>query len=101
VRELHGVHQRLHHCDAPPAASIRDPDRCTTTAAPNARPRGRADRLGRPDGERLNWERLNCADLQIATSLALVDYRLDVRENLRGRPAAKLMDRVLPERSAY
>jgi hypothetical protein len=30
-----------------------------------------------------------------------VDYRLDVRENLRGRPAAKLMDRVLPERSAY
>jgi hypothetical protein len=48
----------------------------------------------------LNGELLNCADLQIATSLALIDYRLDVRENLRGRPAAELMERVLPERSA-
>ncbi|HEV2874164.1 MAG TPA: glutathione S-transferase N-terminal domain-containing protein [Thermoleophilaceae bacterium] len=45
----------------------------------------------------LNGERLNCADLQIATSLALVDYRLDVRENLRRRPAGELMERVLPE----
>ena len=41
-------------------------------------------------------ERLNCADFQIATSLALVDYRLDVREQLRGRPAAALMERLLP-----
>ena len=46
----------------------------------------------------LNGEQLTCADLQIATSLALIDYRLDVRENLRGRPAAELMERVLPER---
>jgi glutathione S-transferase len=48
----------------------------------------------------MNVEQLNCADLQIATSLALVDYRLDVRQSMRGRPAAELMDRVLPERSA-
>jgi glutathione S-transferase len=45
----------------------------------------------------LNGEQLNCADFQIATSLALVDYRLDVRAELRSRPAAGLMDRVLPE----
>jgi glutathione S-transferase len=45
----------------------------------------------------LNGEQLNCADLQIATSLALIDYRLDVREQLRGRPAAELMERVLPD----
>jgi glutathione S-transferase len=44
----------------------------------------------------LNGERLNCADFQIATSLALVDYRLDVRPHLRGRPAGELMERVLP-----
>jgi glutathione S-transferase len=48
----------------------------------------------------LNGERLNCADLQIATSLALVDYRLDVQRNLRGRPAAELMERLVPEQSA-
>jgi glutathione S-transferase len=46
----------------------------------------------------LNGDRLNCADFQIATSLALVDYRLDVREDLRRRPAGELMERVLPER---
>jgi hypothetical protein len=46
----------------------------------------------------LNGEQLNCADLQIATSLALIDYRLDVREKLRRRPAGDLMERVLPER---
>jgi glutathione S-transferase len=45
----------------------------------------------------LNGERLNCADFQIATSLALVEYRLDVRERLRGRPAAELTERVLPD----
>jgi glutathione S-transferase len=44
----------------------------------------------------IGGEELNCADFQIATSLALVDYRLDVREQLRGRPAAELMERVLP-----
>ena len=45
----------------------------------------------------LDGEQLNCADLQIAPSLALVDYRLDVREDLRTRPAGRLMERVLPE----
>ncbi len=34
----------------------------------------------------LDGEQLNCADFQIATSLALVDYRLDVRAELRPRP---------------
>jgi glutathione S-transferase len=46
----------------------------------------------------LNGEQLNCADFQIATSLALIEYRLDVRPELSGRPAADLMERVLPER---
>jgi glutathione S-transferase len=46
----------------------------------------------------LDGEELNCADLQIAPSLALVDYRLDIRDDLRGRPAGRLMERVLPER---
>ncbi len=45
----------------------------------------------------LNGEQLNCADLQIATSLALIEYRVDVRDELRPRPAARLMARVLPE----
>ncbi len=45
----------------------------------------------------LNGEQLNCADFQIATSLALVDYRLDVRDQLRPRPAGELMERALPE----
>jgi glutathione S-transferase len=44
----------------------------------------------------LDGEQLNCADFQIATSLALVDYRLDVREQLRERPAGRLLDRVVP-----
>lgn len=47
----------------------------------------------------LNGAPLNCADLQIAPSLALVDYRLDVRDELRARPAGQLMERVLPERA--
>ncbi len=46
----------------------------------------------------LNGEQLNCADFQIATSLALVEYRLDVRDELRRRPAIALLERVLPER---
>jgi len=50
------------------------------------------DRRGTAHGEQLN-----CADLQIATSLALVDYRLDLRPELRRRPAGELMERVLPE----
>jgi glutathione S-transferase len=45
----------------------------------------------------LNGEQLSCADLQIATSLALIEYRTDVRDRLRPRPAGELMERVLPE----
>lgn len=45
----------------------------------------------------LDGERLNCADFQIAASLALVDYRLDVSAQLRPRPAGRLMERVLPD----
>lgn len=44
----------------------------------------------------LNGERLNSADFQIATSLALVEYRLDVRDQLRARPAGELVERLLP-----
>ena len=58
----------------------------------DAGPRGRADR--RP--ARSTASSSNCADLQIATSLALVEYRLDVRDELRRRPCAQLMARVLP-----
>ena len=45
----------------------------------------------------LDGEQLNCADFQIATSLALIDYRLDVRAELRSRPAGELVERVLPK----
>jgi glutathione S-transferase len=47
----------------------------------------------------LNGESLNAADLTIAPSLALLDYRLDLREQLRGRPSFALVERVLPEPS--
>lgn len=45
----------------------------------------------------LNGERLNAADLMIAPSLALLDYRLDLRDRLRRRPSYALLERVLPE----
>lgn len=44
----------------------------------------------------LNGERLNCADFQIATSLALADCRLDLRPQMEGRPLYALVERVLP-----
>ena len=44
----------------------------------------------------LNGQQLNCADFQIATSLALADYRLDVRPQMQGRPLYALIERVLP-----
>jgi glutathione S-transferase len=44
----------------------------------------------------LGGQQLSCADLQVATCLAVVEYRLDVREQLDGRPAAQLLERVLP-----
>ena len=46
----------------------------------------------------LNGERLNCADCQIVTSLALLDYVEDLRPELRRRPLIAFLDRVLPER---
>jgi len=39
----------------------------------------------------------NVADMMIAPSLALLDYRLDLREELRARPAFALVERLLPE----
>ena len=45
----------------------------------------------------LNGEQLNVADLVIAPSLALLDYRLDLRDELRERPSFALVERVLPE----
>lgn len=45
----------------------------------------------------LGGERLHCADLAIASSLALVDYIVELRPELRRRPLIQLLDRVLPE----
>jgi glutathione S-transferase len=45
----------------------------------------------------LGAEQLNAADLMIAPSLALLDYRLDLRDQLRARPSYSLLERVLPE----
>ncbi len=39
----------------------------------------------------------NVADMMIAPSLALLDYRLDLREELRARPAFAIIERLLPE----
>jgi glutathione S-transferase len=39
----------------------------------------------------------NAADFAIAPSLALLDYRLDLREELRARPCFALVERLLPE----
>jgi glutathione S-transferase len=44
----------------------------------------------------LNGEQLNAADFQIATSLALMDYVVDLRPELQRRPLYALLDRVLP-----
>jgi glutathione S-transferase len=45
----------------------------------------------------LNAPALNAADLMVAPSLALLDYRLDLRPALRERPLYALLERVLPE----
>jgi glutathione S-transferase len=47
----------------------------------------------------LNGRELNAADLQLVTSLALIDYVLELRPLLASRPAAALVDRVLPDPS--
>jgi glutathione S-transferase len=58
----------------------------------------RADRL-LAEGV-IGAEPVNAADLMIAPSLALLDYRLDVRGELRGRPCFALVERLLPEAPA-
>jgi glutathione S-transferase len=40
---------------------------------------------------------LNVADFMVASSLALILYRPDVRPTFEGRPALELVDRLLPE----
>ncbi len=45
----------------------------------------------------LGGAQLNAADFMIAPSLALIAYRLDLREQLEARPAGALMERLLPE----
>ena len=42
-------------------------------------------------------EQLNAADFAIAPSLALLSYRPELGEDLAGRPAGTLIDRLLPE----
>jgi glutathione S-transferase len=44
----------------------------------------------------LNGERLNAADYAIASNLALITYRADLRPEIESRPAGALVDRVLP-----
>jgi glutathione S-transferase len=48
----------------------------------------------------LNGEELYAADYMIASSLALLSYRHDLRPEIERRPAIGLVDRVLPEPSA-
>jgi hypothetical protein len=45
----------------------------------------------------LGGPELNAADFLIAPSLALIAYRLDLREQVEGRPAWRWLERVLPE----
>jgi glutathione S-transferase len=45
----------------------------------------------------LNGDHLYAADFMIAPSLALLTYRPDLRSEIEQRPAARLVDRVLPE----
>lgn len=39
----------------------------------------------------------NAADFTVVTSLALLDYHVELRDELRARPAGRLLDRLLPE----
>jgi glutathione S-transferase len=45
----------------------------------------------------LGGDELNAADYMIATSLALIMYRRDLRPQIEARPAGALAERVLPE----
>ncbi len=44
-----------------------------------------------------NGPELTAADFEIAPSLALGSYRLDVREQFTSRPSWALVERLLPE----
>jgi hypothetical protein len=44
----------------------------------------------------LNGPELNAADFEIAPSLALGSYRLDVRDRFMARPSWALVERLLP-----
>jgi glutathione S-transferase len=44
----------------------------------------------------LGGERLNAADYAIASNVALLTYRADLRPEIEGRPVAALVDRLLP-----
>lgn len=48
----------------------------------------------------LNGEALNAADFMIAPSYALLTYRHDLRAEVEGRPAMRLVDRLLPDPTA-
>jgi glutathione S-transferase len=48
----------------------------------------------------IGGEEPNVADMMIAPSLALLDYRLDLRDQLRARPAFAVVERLLPEPAA-
>jgi glutathione S-transferase len=59
---------------------------------------GQLDRIdGWIEAGVLNGEELNAADYMIASSLALVLYRRDLRPAIESRPAGALAERVLPE----
>lgn len=45
----------------------------------------------------IGGEQPNVADVMIAPSLALLDYRLDLRDRLRARPSFAIVERLLPE----
>ncbi len=44
----------------------------------------------------IGGEEPNVADMMIAPSLALLDYRLDIRDRVRARPAFAIVERLLP-----
>jgi hypothetical protein len=48
----------------------------------------------------MNSAEHNVADFMVAPSLALLGYRTDLDEQMRGRPCGALVDRVLPEPSS-
>jgi glutathione S-transferase len=59
---------------------------------------GLLDRIdGWVDAGVLNGDELYAADFMIAPSLALLCYVRDLRPELEGRPAMRLVDRVLPD----